>query len=383
MKTGRTSIAVITVIAGLALGVQAQDFLTNGLIASYPFAGNANNVAGGLATNGVTNGVSIVPTNSRFGYSGGALHFGGGSYISVTPTPFAVNSNWTISFWVKLDGTSSVENFLSTGWDNQGGMNMRYVPATWQFGGQPSIANGLAVSSTNNPAKWNMMTGVRSSNTAQLYLDGVLLGTATWQSATLNSGSFWFGRHQSGATYDLIGSMSDIRIYNRGLSSAEIQQLYQYEVVPSCTPYRATATARVTGGLVVGATVTDSGCGYTNKPLVWIEGGGGSGATATAVVNNGEVTGINITDTGNGYTSAPTIYIFSPTGLQLGLVKAVVPTFTDLVPGTPYQLQVSLDMTNWIDEGVPFTASNPVEAYSQYFDVANANQLYFRLLVAP
>src|SRR5258707_674036 len=66
---------------------------------------------------------------------------------------------------------------------------------------------------------------------------------------------------------------------------------------PFCTPHRATATASVVNGFVVDATITDLGCGYTNVPLVLIQGGGGSGATATAVINSGAVVGINITST--------------------------------------------------------------------------------------
>jgi hypothetical protein len=86
-----------------------------------------------------------------------------------------------------------------------------------------------------------------------------------------------------------------------------------YEVPQPCTPYPATATATVTNGFVVAATVTDGGCGYTNAPEVLVEGGGGTGATATAVVSNGMVVSLTITDAGIGYTGAPTIYIYFPT----------------------------------------------------------------------
>jgi hypothetical protein len=42
----------------------------------------------------------------------------------------------------------------------------------------------------------------------------------------------------------------------------------------------------VVNGILVGATITDPGCGYTNAPLVVIQGGGGSGATQAAIVTN-------------------------------------------------------------------------------------------------
>jgi BspA type Leucine rich repeat region (6 copies) len=148
-------------------------------------------------------------------------------------------------------------------------------------------------------------------------------------------------------------------------------------------PRRATATAALVNGFVVGATVADGGYGYTNTPLVLIQGGGGTGATATAVVSNGVVVGITITDAGFGYTSTPTIYIYSPLGLQIGLMKAVKPSFSDLVLGTSYRLQVSADLNVWTNQGSPFTATNPAMIYPQYWDVDNWNQLYFRLQVSP
>ena len=77
----------------------------------------------------------------------------------------------------------------------------------------------------------------------------------------------------------------------------------------NCGP--ATATVRVAGSHVVGATVTYGGCDYTNTPLVLILGGGGKGTSAIAVVSNGVVVDITITQAGNGYTNTPTALIGS------------------------------------------------------------------------
>ena len=76
-----------------------------------------------------------------------------------------------------------------------------------------------------------------------------------------------------------------------------------------CTPHKAKATVQWVNGFVVGAIITDSGCGYTNVPLVLIQDGGGSGAAATAVLTDGRVTAINITSAGIGYETPPRIVI--------------------------------------------------------------------------
>lgn len=67
-------------------------------------------------------------------------------------------------------------------------------------------------------------------------------------------------------------------------------------------------------GFVVGITLTDSGCGYTNPPAVSIQGGGGTGATATAVISNGVVANIIINNAGGGlFQHADGVHLF-PSG---------------------------------------------------------------------
>ena len=63
-----------------------------------------------------------------------------------------------------------------------------------------------------------------------------------------------------------LGRLDDFRIYNRALSSNEVQQLYAYESTPPpCIPYPATATVAVVNGFVVAVTVTDGGCGRLHR----------------------------------------------------------------------------------------------------------------------
>ena len=78
--------------------------------------------------------------------------------------------------------------------------------------------------------------------------------------------------------------------------------------------------------------VTTGGSGYRAAPIVYISGGGGSGATAVAQINSsGAVTGITVTNPGTGYTSVPTIDLnanggtnYANTLQPYGGVKAVL-----------------------------------------------------------
>ncbi|MGD1084871.1 MAG: LamG-like jellyroll fold domain-containing protein, partial [Verrucomicrobiota bacterium] len=222
---------------------------------------------------------------------------------------------------------------------------------------------------------WHQAVATLSPLGTMLYLDGNLAAT---NANTACSGIAGYWRIFPGE-----GLVGDVRIYSLALTSSQVQQLYTYEAVTSCPPHPATATATVTDGVVVAATITDGGCGYTNTPVVLIVGGGGSNATATAVVNDGMVVGIAITDLGSGYTNTPQIVISSPLGLELSLIKSVKPSFNNLTLTTNYQLQVSGDLKTWTNQGSPFPATNTSMVYPQYFDVPDWNQLFFRLEPPP
>ncbi|MBI2928135.1 MAG: hypothetical protein HYY24_20895 [Verrucomicrobia bacterium] len=150
---------------------------------------------------------------------------------------------------------------------------------------------------------------------------------------------------------------------------------------PFCSPHRATATAQVVNGFVVGATITDSGCGYTEAPLVLVQGGGGSGAAATAVVSDGVVVAINITSAGSGYTSTPKIEIASPPFVPtLSIAVSKVKVTQNVVLGRNYVLESSSDMSNWKAVGPQFTATS--EAVTDEFDV-DVTGRFFRIRQVP
>jgi hypothetical protein len=143
-------------------------------------------------------------------------------------------------------------------------------------------------------------------------------------------------------------------------------------------PHPATASAIVTNGFVVVASLSDAGIGYTNTPLVYLVGGGGTGAQATATVSNGIVTGITIINAGSGYTNPPIVAITPPFPLMLGIGPATCLTFTNLTAGTNYQLQMSGE--GWGDFDSSFVAN--AESYSRYFDGIVNDSLY-RLMALP
>jgi hypothetical protein len=373
---------LVLVFAAVACPVWAQySPPSNGLVGWWRGEGGANDSSGN-GHNGVLQG-GMGFTNGLFGQ---AFACGTQKRAVVPDDPAFALTNFTIGAWLNVQADS---------WSAFGRMSSSWGP--YSLSGNLDGSIGLYINSRNGTQddflrvpisyhQWHQVT-VSMDSTAglmSLYMDGVLAAqksTAAVPVTTLNpSATTGLGLGNS-TSYDfpMLGALDEVVLYSRVLSAAEVASL----AFRPCVPHRATASPMVVNGFVVGATITDGGCGYTNTPQVLIQGGSGAGATATAVVSNGVVVGITITDAGIGYTNAPTIYIYAPTGPQIGLMKAVKPAFSDLLPGTNYQLQVSLDLKTWTNQGSAFTATNVSMVYPQYFETENWNQHFFRLQIVP
>jgi len=208
-----------------------------------------------------------------------------------------------------------------------------------------------------------------------------------WVSGAPSSYRNWRPGEPNGDNYAYIlakgldggGQWNDV---SDGTTTAGQPPLYGVVEVDFCSPHSAQATAIVINGFVVGANISDFGCGYTNAPFVLIQGGGGSGATATATINsNGYVTAINIIAAGSGYTNVPTILIASPPFVPtLGISISRVKVTQNVVLGLNYLLESSTNLIDWTATGPSFTATN--ETMVAEFDVDLTGR-YFRIRQVP
>lgn len=207
-----------------------------------------------------------------------------------------------------------------------------------------------------------------------------------WTSGETTNYTNWRSGEPNGDVYTYIitkgsGGEGQWNDSQDGTSFTGVPLLSGVVEINVCTPHHATATAVLFNNFIVGATITDSGCGYTNAPQVLIQGGGGSGATATATIANGVVTAINISNAGSGYTNAPQILIASPPFVPtLAIKTSAVKVTQHLMLGINYQLQSSPDLVNWASVGSAFTATN--EYMVSEFEINVTNQ-YFRILQTP
>ena len=63
-------------------------------------------------------------------------------------------------------------------------------------------------------------------------------------------------------------------------------------------------------GVVASILLTNTGCGYTEAPMITVQGGGGSGfAATTGISTDGSIQSIEVTSGGSGYVNAPAVTI--------------------------------------------------------------------------
>ena len=99
---------IILILIGIVVGVNchAQSFLTNGLIAYYPFNGNVND-ASGNGYSGYLNGPTYG--TNRFGATNSALKFNGiKNTFVVTKLPL-LNESFSYSAWIRIAGPNSYD----------------------------------------------------------------------------------------------------------------------------------------------------------------------------------------------------------------------------------------------------------------------------------
>jgi len=224
--------------------------LSDGLIGYWPLAGNNNDLSGNEHTTTLHN---VTKTYDHLGNPTGAYLFNGtSSKITVDDAADLrlYNTDYTISAWVRADDYNTALN--SSILSKRGGSSpsiggyMMGFSGTSNVGGIPQVDGGTpryyngGVKITHNAEAsvfdigvWHnyLITYSLSTQTIQEYFDGTLQYTYTGVTMPTNSSyplNFGFDQATGGAISGAYfkGAMSDIRIYNRVLSSDEILQIY-------------------------------------------------------------------------------------------------------------------------------------------------------------
>jgi hypothetical protein len=211
----------------------AQVKLDSGLVACYPFNGNANDLSG---HNNQGTVYEATLTQDRFSNPNSAYHFNGdNSYIEIQNFDSLVPTDETsISFWcIVYNGVRAHTQFQAQPDDlyDRFCISIHYnhngVPSTfWDYG---SIDDGGRFDTINIPfiSQWEHYVFISSAsqNVMKEYRNGMLLKSENHHSTIVNkSRTLWIGKGSPLLCMD--GDIDDIRFYNRSITPEEVQALY-------------------------------------------------------------------------------------------------------------------------------------------------------------
>ena len=218
--------------AGFNDTLYANAFLNKGLVAYYPFNGNANDLSGN-GYNATTVGVSLA--TDRFGKPNKCYNFAGTStYIQCPAATYFTGGNYTISGWVNVSSLGNWARMIDFG--NGAGANNVLLALSEGSSNQLDMNNANNVNFTTNQVidfnawvqvlfTYNATTGI-----VNCYYNGIAVGQSTLPAPdNVVRNNCYIGLSNWGSDGGVFGSMDDIRIYNRELNSTEVSQLYNYE----------------------------------------------------------------------------------------------------------------------------------------------------------
>ncbi len=223
--------------------------MRDGLIAHYPFDGDANDASGNGNHGTVQGNLKYV-----VGKIGQAIQLNGkDTYIDVGDKADAMSNSFTLSAWIKTDNYNQYAKVVNKGQTNSGtpensGYSLRFVTPEivkseeaelwFNFYDDSNTGSYSSLPISKLPTEqFLLITGVldrqRTHNLMKLYVNGKLVSSkqADFVSSDTNIplaiGALCRGNY--GKTTEIFnGLIDDVRIYNRALSDSEIQNLYNY-----------------------------------------------------------------------------------------------------------------------------------------------------------
>ena len=244
-SVGLTRALALPLIFTLAVMCRIADAdINDGLLAHWPFNGSTLDATG--------NGNDAEAYNN-FSYETGvvdqAIHLVGdghtglnGGHVLLPSLALNTMDEFTIGMWVNYQGHTTSpghgEAFISFGRGQSGSIiyGINYAANLEEIGyyaGGPTASSGSAVSTpfpTDFQNNWHYLTMRVDGDVMTGFLNGQSVGSDSYAVSNgsianvAGIGVHWFGGTVSNR---FIGSVDDVRIWNRALSAEEVQEVYQ------------------------------------------------------------------------------------------------------------------------------------------------------------
>jgi len=336
----------------------------NGLVAHYPFNGNARDESGN-GNHGIVYGPEL--TTDRFGQPNRSYEFDGLDEDIEVPDNdrLDLTNDFSFSVWILTTSSATIQSILSK---HTAGVNSAgtYVYGIWRSGSSnklnfeatPFFDGQINSNASITSNQWTHVafTYSRTSGIWKHFINGILDRTGTRTFAINNTklelliGSMYH-QMQYKAWY-VKGKIDDIFVYNRALSDAEVQYLYSQnpQVVAKVLTASPTSLVAATTGSTLSAQLTANTSWTMISNSSWltaipVSGSGSVTLTIMATANPTFVARIGkLTVTGpNGLQTELTVTqpAATPTALLTASLPATVPA-----EGGSYPISVSAN-TPW------------------------------------
>ena len=244
--TGNPGSATVQTTATFPLNI----FLTNGLVAYYPFGGNANDASGNGNDGTFANGNFVA---DRFGLSSNAYSVSQLTDMIATPVAATAVLQYTFSGWFKtssggiiMGNSSTSPHFILDVQTEQTGGAAEDGNLLWGIQTGAGVSIIQETKKFYNDNQWHHVVGVFSASSGiitssdfAIYVDGLLVTNTYTSDYNPPNAPFTQGavRLTSDVTWLSFGATStiaidDVRIYNRALSPSEVSALYILESTP-------------------------------------------------------------------------------------------------------------------------------------------------------
>ncbi len=234
-------LTILTLLFTVNLFCQVN--LDSGLVAFYKFENNVLDSSG----NNLHGTIYGVP-QFVVGKSGLGLDFNGVSdYVKIDNNSLLIVSDFSISAWIKWEGSSTAEgtwavvsNWYGSSNYQQYGIRMGTIATgiednhgvlfyddgsewDWVYGMKGELSNGL----------WHSLIGtLRAGDMAKIYIDGSLheRDSTSIPLQIIPTSDLYIARDGYGESFGDVdrwdGAIDEVRIYNRTLSQEEVEEIY-------------------------------------------------------------------------------------------------------------------------------------------------------------
>jgi hypothetical protein len=194
----------------------------------YDFSGNGNN--------GTVSGATHNPSNGKF--QGSYDIDSDGEAITVANDPsinFGSGEDFTISVWARSDNSDTEQILLGKRGANAG-YKVYFSPSSqfFRLHEPPSTLINTPFSFPYD-GQWHHVVAMRNSSHASVWIDGTLQGMSSHNNADLtDTVPLKIGGELGWDPGSMLGSVDELAIWNRSLSSQEVQELYTSDSPVDC-----------------------------------------------------------------------------------------------------------------------------------------------------